>query len=259
MTDLTINPSNFFRAFSQVALAAPKAAMGVPAELSNVHAVAEGETLHLIASDRYRIHYAHSTLMDPVAEPVRFSMPQTTAADLKALGWGRKTGAPALGTLTVGDGSVEVSAAGGDSRRYALDYSEFTLDRQLFPLLTQFLQMAGNTEHDTVTINPAFQDDVARAARLIDRKTNITCQRAEKGTRSAMVYRLTSGSYVNAEDNGFRAVVIAIRQPGDTPEGTLAHADVLSGIETAQEGLHQAIMTAHADERATAVAAMKNW
>ena len=252
MTDLTINPSNFFRAFSQVALAAPKAAMGVPAELSNVHAVAEGETLHLIASDRYRIHYAYSGLMEPVAEPVRFSMPPTMAADMKALGWGRKTGTPALGTLTVEDGSVEVSAAGGDSRRYALDYSEFRVDRQLFPLLTQFLQAAGNAEHDTVTVNPAFQDDVARAARVIDRKTNITAQRADKTPGSAMVYRLTGGTHGDAEDNGFRAVVIGIRLPGNTPSGSEAHSDVLSGIETAQEGLHQAIMTAHAAERATA-------
>ena len=250
MTDLTINPRSFFRAFSQVALAAPKAALNLPGELSNVHAVAVGETLHLIASDRYRIHYAYSGLMDPVAEPVRFSLPPTMAADMKALGWGRRTGTPALGILTVEDGSVEVSAAGGDSRRYALDYSEFKMDRQLFPLLRQFLQNAGNSEADAVTVNPAFQDDVARAARVIDRKTNITGQRADKGP--AMVYRLTGGTHGDAENNGFRAVVIGIRQPGNTPSGSEAHSDVLSGVETAQEGLHQAINTAHAAERATA-------
>ena len=252
MTDFTINPRSFFRAFSQVALVAPKAAMGIPAELSAVHAVAVGETLHLIASDRYRIHYAYSGLMEPVAEPVRFSMPPTMAADMKALGWGRKTGTPALGTLTVEDGSVEVSAAGGDSRRYALDYSEFRVDRQLFALLTQYLQAAGNSEADAVTVNPAFQDDVARAARVIDRKTNITAQRADKTPGSAMVYRLTDGTYGDAEDNGFRAVVIGIRLRENTPSGSEAHSDVLSGIETAQEGLNQAIMTAHAAERATA-------
>jgi hypothetical protein len=233
MTALSFIPRSFYRAFSQAAIAAAKPNNATHEELTYVHAVAEGETLHLLASDQYRIHYTVTGLLDPVDEPIRFALPAKMAADMKTLGWARATVPDIRAGLIVEDSEIELTSASGTQVRYTVNSSEFTLNRQLFPLLARHLREAGDTEHDTIGLNPAYVEGVTKAAKMLGKSTIVLGQRS--GSGGVMVYRLSD------DITGFRAVVVPLRQPTDGPTGTEAHSDILTGLSAATEVVHKPV------------------
>lgn len=213
MTTLTFAPRQLFQALAQVKLACAKDDT-LPA-LTVISARAEGTSLHLVATDRYRAHYAHVELEDAV-QPVDFTLPASAVADLKSMRWNAKRGGPLVGTVRIAPGDVYLSAPDTPEIRYPRPDFEYAALDATYGVTGMLAQAITETEKEdrpsVMQFNPAYMADLHRAARL-----------AASSHVSVVMENLSSRAICRLSDDStrFRALVMGIRQveSEDSPHG----------------------------------------
>ena len=225
MTILKFAPRTFFTALAQVKLACSKDEM-TPA-LGLISARAEGTSLHLCATDRYRAHYAHVALDEPV-RPVDFTVPASAVADLKSMRWNAKRGGPLEAEAAIANDGVTFSATDCPEIRYPVpDTQEAALDahygvQSMLAKALLTLDHEGADRPSDMSFDPAFMADFQRAARLApDSNVSVMAQNLD----GRFICRLSDDS------TSFRALVMSVRR---SPEGGQDDA-VLAGLDRVRE------------------------
>lgn len=230
---ITANGNDFYAALTRVGLATETKRYSLP-HLDKIAAFVKDDSLHIWATDRYRLHYDSLNVeQDNAAETSLFYLPASLANDLKRFEW-NKRGKGGTASIQIKDNQLTVSSSDSlDSLTLPLADIPESLHKSSLRILVDSLEAAGNGDLETVSnysgINPRFLADIDKASRANPR---------DKAGGIVLEFVPNSARHILAKfigtDSNFRALIMPIRADVED-SGTRAntHADIAQSVKAA--------------------------
>lgn len=210
---VTIHGRDFYRAVSKVALAA-SADETLPV-LQKIQVIFRAGRAHLIATDRYRVHFQSVALESTNQAPEDGTcvfLPRDLPRDLKRFGWARATADTCAVLRWSNPDEVTISSTDEDAGE-----ATFTTPPADFPAVAKLLEAALEKAEtgkpaDTVArpLRTSFLADLEKAARLGGHKHAPATVAMVPGNARQAVAILHDGS-------DFRALIMAVAMMNEDP------------------------------------------
>lgn len=230
---ITANGNDFYAALNRVGLAAETSRYSLP-DLDKIAVFVKDDSLHVWATDRYRIHYDSLHIeQENAAETSLFYLPATLANDLKRFEW-NKRGRGGDAVIQIKENQLTVSSSDSlNSLTLPLADVPESLHKSTLRILVDSLEAAGNGDLETVSnysgINPRFLADIDKASRANPR---------DKAGGMVLEFVPNSARHILAKfigtDSNFRALIMPIRTDvEDSGTRANAHAEIANSVRTA--------------------------
>lgn len=166
---ITADGNDLYAALARVGIATDTMRYSLPL-LDKIAAFVKDDSLHIWATDRYRIHYDSLNVeQDNVAETSLFYLPGTLANDLKRFEW-NKRGKGGTASIQIKDNQLTISSSDSlDSLTLPLADIPGSLHKSSLRIFVDSLETAGKGDLEPVSnytgINPKFLADIDKASR----------------------------------------------------------------------------------------------